>query len=70
VVERVRAPLVPVTVSVDEATGVDAEVVTVSVDVPEVTDAGEKDAVAFAGRPDADRLTAPEKPFCGVTVTV
>jgi hypothetical protein len=70
VVDRVRAPLVPVRVSVDVAIGVVAEVVTVSVDVPDVSDAGEKLAVVFDGTPEAERFTVPEKPFSGVTVTV
>ena len=31
---------------------------------------GLKDAVTPLGRPDADKLTLPVKPFCGVTVMV
>jgi hypothetical protein len=31
---------------------------------------GLKDAVTPRGRPEADKLTLPEKPFCGVTVMV
>jgi len=31
---------------------------------------GLNDAVTPLGRPDADRLTVPVKPFCGMTVTV
>jgi len=31
---------------------------------------GLNDAVTPLGRPDADRLTLPLKPFCGVTVMV
>ena len=31
---------------------------------------GLKDAVTPPGRPDADRLTLPLKPFCGLTVIV
>ena len=35
-----------------------------------VVAAGLKDAVTPLGRPDADRLTLPAKPFCGSTVIV
>lgn len=35
-----------------------------------VAEAGLNDAVTPLGRPDADRLTLPVKPFTGVTVTV
>jgi hypothetical protein len=35
-----------------------------------VAELGLSDAVTPLGRPDADRLTLPVKPFCGVTVTV
>ncbi len=31
--------------------------------------AGLKEAVTPLGKPDADKLTLPVKPFCGVTVT-
>ena len=56
--ERVMAPLVPTSVSVDVPVGVFAAVVTSSVDVPApLTDAGVKIADAFAGNPVADRFT-------------
>ena len=66
-----KLPLVPVIVMVLEPFGVEPEVVTVSVDVPDpLIDVGLKLAVAFAGRPPALRPTAPLNPFCGVIVTV
>ena len=69
VVECTSAPLVPVIVNVEDAAGVLAVVVTVSVDVL-VVGFGLKAAVAPAGRPDALRATEPLKPPLGVTVTV
>jgi len=41
----------------------------VSVLAPEVL-MGLKDAVTPRGRPEADKLTLPPKPFCGVTLIV
>lgn len=35
-----------------------------------VAEAGLKEAVTPLGRPDADKLTVPVKPFWGATVTV
>ena len=35
-----------------------------------VAELGLNEAVTPLGRPEADRLTLPAKPFCGVTVTV
>ncbi len=65
-------PLMPVIVSVEVPTGVDADVVTVSVDVPPppVTGLVDHKVVVFAGRPLAAMLTAPVKPPPGVTVVV
>jgi hypothetical protein len=68
---RVSEPLVPATVSVALPVGVLADVVTVNVELPAPASiAGLKDAVAFAGRPLADRFTEPAKPFTAPTVTV
>ena len=60
VVVRVSDPPVPVTVIVDTPTGVLALVVMVIVDVPEpgaAYEAGENEAVAPAGSPDAESAT-------------
>jgi hypothetical protein len=66
-----NAPLVPVTVSVDVPTGVDVEVVTVSVDEPGTTTGlGLKTAVAPAGVPANVRVTLPVNPFIAVVETV
>jgi hypothetical protein len=66
-----RAPLVPVIVTVLEPAGVLALVVTVIVDDPEpTTEAGLKLAVASAGNPLALRATVPLNPPDAVTVTV
>ena len=68
---RVSTPLVPVIVSVGLPAGVFAAVLTVSVELPApVTVAGLKEAVAFAGRPLADRFTVPVNPLRAPTVTV
>jgi hypothetical protein len=70
------APLdVPVTVSELVAAGVALLVVTVivvlaAVLAETVTDGGAKLAVAPVGRPVTLKLTVPEKPLTGVTVTV
>ena len=64
-------PTVPVTVIVDDPVGVLDEVVTVSVDVPEVDiEVGFKVAVPPLGAPLAVNATVPVKPEAGVTVTV
>jgi hypothetical protein len=69
VVVLVRLPEVPVMVTV--AAPVVAVLLAVSVNVL-VAVAGFvlNDAVTPLGKPDADRLTLPLKPFCGVTVIV
>jgi len=65
----VKLPDVPVTVTV--TVPVAAVLPTVSVNVlAAVAGLGLKDAVTPLGKPDADRLTLPLKPFCGVTVMV
>ena len=65
----VKLPEVPVTVTV--VVPVVAVLVAVSVNVLVfIVLLGLNDAVTPAGRPDADRLTLPAKPFCGVTVMV
>src|SRR5580693_7365364 len=68
----VSEPLVPVIVSVGLPIGVLLVVVTVSVEDPApVTDVGENNAVAPAGRPLVTlKLTAPLKPLCAPTLTV
>lgn len=65
-------PLVPVTVNVEFAPGVDDVVVTVMVEVPAppVMVAGLNEAVAPAGRPLTAGVTVPVNPFCAATVTV
>ena len=70
VVEWVRAPLVPVMVSVEVPVGVVPAVVTVSVEGPlPLMVAGEKLAVAPVGKPLALRVTVPANPFRAPTVT-
>lgn len=65
----VKLPDVPVTVTVAEP--VLAEPLAVKVSVLEaVAGFGLNDAVTPLGRPDAERVTLPLKPFCGVTVIV
>ena len=69
VVELARLPEVPVTV---RAT-VPVAAVLVAVRVSElevVAGFGLNDAVTPLGRPEADKLTLPVKPFCGVTLIV
>jgi hypothetical protein len=62
-----KLPEVPVTVTVTVA-GV-AVLLAVSVNVLVlVVLVGLKEAVTPLGRPDADKVTLPLKPFCGVTV--
>jgi hypothetical protein len=71
VAEWVRLPLVPVMVSVEVASGVVPLVVTVIVEVPlVVTVAGEKLALAPAGKPVALSVTVPVKPLNAPMVTV
>jgi hypothetical protein len=65
----VKLPEVPVTVTV--AVPVVAALLDVSVNVlVAVAGLGLNDAVTPLGRPDADKLTLPLNPFCGVTVIV
>jgi hypothetical protein len=65
----VKLPEVPVTVTV--TVPVAAVLLAVSVNVLVlVVLLGLNEAVTPPGRPEADRLTLPLKPFCGVTVTV
>ena len=69
VVVLVKVPDVPVTVTVP--CPVVAVLLAVSVKVlVAVAGFGLKDAVTPLGRPDADKLTLPLKPFRGVTVIV
>ena len=68
-VVTIRLPEVPVMVSVLVAAAAEAPALTVSVVVPEVG-LGEKDAVTPLGRPETARVTLPENPYSGVTVTV
>src|SRR5713101_5572905 len=56
----------PVMVTVAVPTGAALLAESVSVLVP----VGLKEAVTPLGKPDADKLTVPEKPPCGVTVMV
>jgi hypothetical protein len=66
-----RAPLVPVTVTVNPPVGVVPVVDTVSVVVPlPVTLGGENDAVVFEGTPDVPNVTVPANPFTAPIVTV
>ena len=69
VVVFVRLPEVPVTTT--EKVPVVAVLLAVSVTVLDVV-AGFvlNDAVTPLGRPEADKLTLPVKPFCGVTLIV
>ena len=69
VVVFVKLPDVPVTVTV--TVPVVAVLLAVSVNVLVLAVLlGLNDAVTPLGRPDADKLTLPLKPFCGVTVMV
>jgi hypothetical protein len=64
-----RLPEVPVMVTL--TVPVVAVLLAVSVKVLlAVAGFGLNDAVTPLGKPEADRLTLPVKPFCGVTVTV
>ena len=69
VVELVRVPDVPVMVSVDVPVVALALAVSVNVLVL-VLLVGLKEAVTPLGRPEADKLTLPVNPFCGMTVIV
>ena len=65
----VKLPDVPVTVTV--TVPVVAVLLAVNVNVLVVAVLlGLNEAVTPLGRPDADKLTLPLKPFCGVTVIV
>ena len=65
----VKLPDEPVTVTV--AVPVVAALLAVSINVLVfVVVVGLNDAVTPLGKPDADKLTLPLKPFCGVTVMV
>lgn len=64
-----KVPELPVTVIVTVPVVAVPLAVNVNVLVLAVL-AGLKDAVTPGGRPDADKLTLPLKPFCGVTVIV
>jgi hypothetical protein len=69
VVVLIKLPDMPVTVI--EAVPVAAVLVAVSVNVLVFAVLlGLNDAVTPLGTPDADKLTLPVKPFCGVTVIV
>lgn len=71
VVEWVSVPLVPVTVMVELAIGVEVVVVIVSVEEPDPeTVVGEKAAVAPVGRPLALNVTVPVNPLSGEIVAV
>jgi len=68
-VELVKIPEVPVMVS--KTVPVAAVLLAVNVNVLAlVVLVGLNEAVTPLGKPDADKLTAPLKPFCGVTVIV
>ena len=65
-----RLPLAPLMVIGNDPVVAVLVVVTVSVEDPlPVTDAGFKDPLAPAPKPDALRVTLPAKPLCAVTVT-
>ena len=69
VVVLVKLPEVPVMVTVTFPVVAVLLAVSVNVLVLAVL-LGLNDAVTPLGRPDADKLTLPLKPFCGVTVMV
>lgn len=65
----VKLPDLPVTVT--EAVPVAAVLLAVNVNLLVLAVlAGVNDAVTPLGKPEADRMTLPVKPFCGVTVMV
>ena len=68
--EWLTPPLVPVMVNVNAPVGALRFALMVSVDEPDVSDAGLKLALVRRGSPATVRLTAPEKPEPGVTVMV
>ncbi len=69
VVVFVKLPDLPVTVT--EAVPVAAVLLAVNVNLLVLAVLlGLNDAVTPLGRPEADKLTLPVKPFCGVTVMV
>lgn len=65
----VNVPDAPVMVTVTVPTAAEPLAASVNVLVA-VAGLGLNDAVTPLGSPDADKLTLPLKPFCGVTVTV
>lgn len=65
----VKLPEVPVMVTVTMPVVAVGLAVSVKMLVA-VAGFGLKDAVTPLGKPEADKLTLPLKPFCGVTVTV
>ena len=66
-----KEPAAPVTVIVEDPVGVDAAVVRVTVDEHAgLQDAGEKDAVAPVGRPEAEKDTDCAVPETSVAVIV
>jgi hypothetical protein len=65
----VKVPEVPVMVTLDVPVVAVASAVNVNVLVLVVL-LGLKEAVTPLGRPEADKLTLPLKPFCGMTVIV
>jgi hypothetical protein len=69
VVVLVKLPEVPVTVTVTEPVVAVLLAVSVKVLLPVVL-LGLKDAVTPEGKPEADKLTLPVKPFTGVTEMV
>jgi hypothetical protein len=69
VVEFVKLPEVPVMITVTVPVAAVPLAVSVNVLVLVVL-VGLKEAVTPLGRPEADKLTLPLKPFCGVTVMV
>jgi hypothetical protein len=69
VVVFVKLPEIPVTVTVTVPVAAVLLAVSVNVLVLAVL-AGLNDAVTPLGKPDADKLTLPLKPFCGATAMV
>src|SRR5258705_200955 len=65
----VKVPEIPVTVTVTVPVAAVPLAVSVNVLVPVVV-LGLNDAVTPLGRADADKVTLPLKPFCGLTVMV
>ena len=69
VVVRVKLPHVPLIVTGTVPVAGELPAVSVSVLVL-VVELGLNNAVTPFGRPDADKLTLPVKPYCGLTVIV